>query len=134
MKLLKFNTTNMSSAIRKGEASIRFSRQGQITITKYGVSKIGLKVSDKIALLQDEDNPSDWYLTFDKKEGFSLRETGKSGSLAFNNAAMANALLDSLRLDVSSMGFKLVTEPQTYEGNVKLYTILTAAALKKDKK
>lgn len=127
MKLLKFNTTNVRQ-VQKGTSTLRIVRTGQNSISAFAANKIGFMPGDRIAMVQDEEEPADWYLMRDP-EGFELRQPNGAKSLHFSNAAMSNSFLDALRIDGESVSFKLVTEKQV-KGKEKyeLYPIITASA------
>lgn len=111
MELKFFNTANMKGAGRIGQPTLRVTRGGYIGLSKAALEPMGLNVEDKVALVQDQKNPEDWYLVEDKENGFTLRKSSNSGSLAFNSAVMGKAMLDSLDCADDSVRFKVVTEP-----------------------
>ncbi|OSZ79302.1 hypothetical protein CAP35_13900 [Chitinophagaceae bacterium IBVUCB1] len=127
MKLNKFSAANMSH-IRQKASTIRLQRKGANIISDLAVESIGLKAGDKVSLVQDEDNPSDWYLMIDEQEGFTLRADKDSKHLSFNCAALSNTVLDACFDNVFSATFKLITEPNK-SGGVNYYPIILAGAI-----
>lgn len=131
MKLLRYDTSNMSN-VRAGECTIRFSLKSANSITKYASSVMGITDKDTITLLQDEEEPEDWYLALNQKNGIPLRANSKGGSLVFNCVGITKKMIDQFAPDKNSVTFKLVTDPQEYEidgeETIKLYPIITASA------
>jgi len=129
MKLKRFNPGN-TRTIRIGKPTIRFAKQGTITLASTLTKKIGLKENDSIEFIQDEENPRDWYLKKAYKEkGFSLRTYNKStGALITNSIVMVNKFLESIdKKNAKSVGCLVATEPTEVEG-LKLYAIITSSA------
>lgn len=136
MELKFFNTSNMKSAGRAGQPTLRVTRGGYIGLSKAAVDPMDFKAEDKVSLVQDQETPEDWYLVKDQENGFILRESSGSGSLAFNSSVMGKAMLDSLDCPDDSVRFKVVTEPVEHEtegGVIKLFPILTASAKPSEK-
>ena len=116
MKLQVFDSSNMASQ-RRGDCTIRFSRKGASYVSKALVAALGLEDGTTVSVHQDEESPEDWYLSFGEENGFPLRQPKDADSLAFNSAAMANAILDALGLEEhDSVAFKVATEATEVEG------------------
>lgn len=109
---------------RRGESSIRFNRKTAICITKEAVTAIGLESGDRIALVH-EDN--DWYIIL-KADGFSLRTHTSEKSMQFNCAALANKVLDSLKLEGRSYSMKVSEGSTTLKDGTTAWCIITASA------
>ena len=131
MKFNVFNTSNCEPSLRKGQAVITFNTGGNIAITKYAAEKLGLAAGNKVSLLQDTENPKDWYLSVGDAEGFELRPRSGNGSVQFNNVALVEKVLTSLGLS-SNASFPLVTEPQNVEGGGKVHSIITSRVKSKE--
>lgn len=128
IKLIKFNTETCRS-VRNGESIIHFNRKGANTISNTAIAEIGFEEGDRIAIVQDEDNPEDWYLTEEAK-GFLLRKANKhSRALMFNNAHISNLIIDASGIDAATASFKLITKP-VMNGKLKLYPIIISSAKK----
>ena len=128
MKLKRFNPGN-TRTIRVGKPTIRFAKQGQISLWPNLVQKIGLTEKDHIELIQDEDSPKDWYLVkANTGSGFPLRGYKEANGLLTNSAGMANKFIELIgKKGASSVGCLVSVEPSIYEG-MKLYAIITSSA------
>lgn len=129
MKLKKFDSTTANGHSNK--PSIFFSKAGTIALNKEFSSKIGLEVNDKVSIVQDEENPDDWYLLIDDENGFPLREN--KDRLIFNNATTAKAVIDYFKFRTKSVRFQIATESTPIEdgendGAGELYGILKHTA------
>ena len=131
MKLQKFDASN-SKSVRTGEPTINFNMAGGICFSKTFCQKIGLKKGDKVSIVQDEDQPEDWYIIIGDKDGFPIRENTGEGC-AFNNAFICKNFIEHLQINAKSVNCKLATEPadipkdQLPKG-AKAYALLTATA------
>lgn len=130
MKLQTFNSSNMVTQ-RKGDATIAFSRKSANSLSKAAVERTGYEVGDQISLHQDEENPEDWYISLGE-DGFTLRDSKGSGSLVFNNVAMANTLLDALGIDEDRCAF-FIAGQATEIDEVKYWAILTTKPIIKQR-
>lgn len=126
MALIKYNQNNIDTT-RKGEVSIRINRKAAISISKAAAELTGFQPGDSIGLLQD-DETADWYLIKDP-DGFTLRDTGKTGSLSFNSTALANMILESAELPENSYKFKIAREPIATEEHGPAWCIIIASAI-----
>jgi hypothetical protein len=83
-----------------------------------------LKPGDKIEIIQDEDNPEDWY--FAKTEsGFKTQRYSSTKGVMFNKKILAEKLLKSLgRSETTS--FPIGAEPKMVEG-LEVWSIITAS-------
>jgi hypothetical protein len=127
MKLKEFNTENVEKS-RRGQASIRLTKSGMISISKELGELLQLKVGDKLALSQNEDKPKDWYLNV-SPIGFAIRNDSKNekekNRFAFNCSSLVQKLFDSIGYEGSSIAF-LVSEEAEKISKVSYYAILTA--------
>jgi hypothetical protein len=131
MKLISFDATNMVTQ-RKGDACISFSRASANAISKAAVERLEYAAGDKIGIHQDEDNPDDWYMSL-AEEGFELRSSKDTGSLAFNNVALSNMLLDNLEIDEPRASFFIAGEPTVID-DVNYWAILTSKPIIKKRR
>lgn len=122
MKLKKYDVSVNTG--RSVEPTISFSDSGVIRISKSATDALNIKAGDRLSLFQDEDSPTDWYLSKDK-DGFPTRpgSTKDSGSVQFNSANTRNDFYQSL-FDQDDQfqwprKFRIATEPTIYEK--KLY-------------
>lgn len=125
MKLVKFDKSNCAT-IRTKQAAVTVKADGQIVVNNEAATKVGLKATDTIALLQDSENPKNWYLVKDK-DGFKLRASGKTTPvLVTYNPVVVKNLLESLGIkSENAVRFKLSTEAVKHEKQ-SLYAILTS--------
>jgi hypothetical protein len=126
MKLIKFDKTNCAATTRKGENAITVRRCGTISLNIGCLRLTKLKAGDSIAILQDEQNPEDWYIAKDP-DGFTLRNGSKASKcLIANNSSFVNKMLDALGIHTESgVRFQLAPQP-TKEGNMILHGIITS--------
>lgn len=134
MKLIKFDAASTKFS-RPGESSIRFHSSGVITLSTSAVEGLKLKEGDKMCVVQDEENPDDWYLMKDEN-GFSLRTYKGNNGLCFNNAYIAKSIINFLDINANSVCFKVATEATIPEDEsmkeIELFAILTKTAVYKE--
>lgn len=132
MKLIKFDCTNARSQ-RVGESTIRFHRQGQISISKKFCEELGLKAGTPVSVVQDEETPEDWYLVINDKDGFPLRKYN-DGNMAFNSAFIAKSFLEAMGYENAiSGGCLLATKETDSNGEIpkgaSLYALITSSLI-----
>lgn len=93
MNLKKYDRTN-SFQKPGSDLAIAYGKGGNWTISTGLKEAMGLKDGDTIALLQDADNPLDWYLTKDK-DGFETRANSGGTALLFNCADCRRRFMDA---------------------------------------
>ena len=131
MKAKVFNTANSGLISDKSRAALLTINyeNGLLSFSVGFVNKVKLNSSTRVAVIQDEERPKDWYIQTGSDEfGFPLRV--KDTALAFNNVTVARELLESCELidsstDSKTARFLLATEPINVEGFGKLYAIIT---------
>lgn len=128
MKLIKFDAINTRSH-RSGEATIRFHKVGLISISKQGCVDLELKAGQNISIVQDEENPEDWYLLVNDENGFTLKDYKNTGGLFMQSAFIAKSIIGALELNANSVSFKLATKKADNEDGLTLYAILTPSAV-----
>ena len=76
-------------------------------------------------LLQDEDDPENWYLQVVKSDGFVLREkqSGNYKNLVFASTALVRLVFESVAYEGKS-GRVLIGEPIKH-GKATLHTLIT---------
>lgn len=93
---------------------------GSISFSTSALAGIGLKKGDKIILIQDEDQPKDWFLSKDP-DGFTLMKNG--GTLAIMNKSLAKAVTDSIQVE-TTVKIPIAIQHQDIEGR-RLFALLT---------
>jgi len=133
MKLNIYNTQNCQHLPRNGNPTIRFRREGSISITRKAAYLLSLKSLDYISFAQDNDKPADWYLIKSGKEGFLIRGTKQHRGLVCNCAAITGKIFkcfnDKVHINQKSIGFRISGEPVKIDGQ-ECYAIITANILK----
>jgi hypothetical protein len=122
MKLKVFNPQTLP-VVRHGEATVRLSDKGVVALSKRTCEIMNLKAGDGIALHQDEDELSDWYLE-KTKDGYTTRTSGGNLTGLMFNASSIVGLFDLN--GKTSIRFKIAQEPTIVETQT-LFAILTSA-------
>lgn len=127
MKLKRFNPDNSRTA-KPGKQTIRFAKQGQITLSKTLVERMDLKPGDKVEMVNDEESPEkrDWYVT-KAKDGFSLRKYKNEHHLCFNCSSISEIMVNKFSKGKASVGFLVASEPEVIEGE-QFFAILASSA------
>ena len=94
-------------------------------MNKAAMELTGFIDGETVAVAQDEENPSDWYI-FKSKEGFPLRLVADGTGLQFNNATLAGTIYESFGIgrDKKSVRFLLAGQP-TKSGKDVLWGLLS---------
>ncbi len=128
MKIKRFNIEN-TKCVKIGKPTIRFAKQGQITLSTEAVRKMNIKPGDKIEFIQDEEKPKDWYLK-KSKIGFSTRKYSGSDALICNASTICRLFMISVEKEGAlSVGCFVATVPTSIEGE-EMYAILTKSIFK----
>lgn len=135
MKLKFIERTGSRAGTRP---TISITKRGAITISKPAQRQYGIKAGDRIALLQDEDRPNDFYLIVNPvmQEGEIdesyplLREVGRV-SLACNYVDAVRVFNGQFDLYDSSVKVQLGEKQDSLFG--ELITIITAPLVAKKK-
>jgi hypothetical protein len=86
---------------------IHIAKSGLISIYRLAVDKIGIKEGDRIALIQDNDKPDDFYLIkMDNKELPVLRHNSTKRHLQVNYIDAYYAIIDHFKLE--KKGYKIL--------------------------
>jgi len=132
MKLKTFNAETLpTSQSREGDPTISFALATSYLNDK-AVQALNLEAGMNISVHQSEDDPSEWFLEVDTKNGFPLKKASGSYKkvLVFASAALAHRVLESIGMDEKRATCRLVTEP-IKEGKLTLYPIITSYAKRK---
>lgn len=126
MNFKEFNKDN-SAAVKIGELAVSFNRKsGVVSFTKAARDYFQLTKGDEIVIVQDTDNPRDWYWA-KKKGGFALREDGHADRMQFNNVKTVVAMMESLGIEAISFRCYLGTDG-TKVGKETYFPIITLSA------
>jgi hypothetical protein len=127
MDLVSF-TKETVPVTRRGPAFISFSRKAASSISKTAAVMMDMEAGSLIGIHQDKDEPENWYVSL-AEDGFELRTNSSGQCIIFNNAALANMLLDYLEIPGERVTFLIGKEPVEEDG-VKYWPILTAKPFK----
>lgn len=120
MKLNTFNQLTLPKQLGRNTGTISrisLGKNGLILINKAGCTSMNLMPGDKVAIAQDEDDPSNWYI-FKHKDGYELRgkDFEKTGSLSFNHKTLIQAFLEAFGLPENQTYMFLISgEPTNIE-------------------
>jgi hypothetical protein len=95
MRLKQFNS---SSRYKHTLPSIGVdAKRGKWKLNGVGSKLIGLQPGDEVQILQDQDEPGNWYIEKVIDNGFKVRADDKLGlGVVFNNRGLARAINDEL--------------------------------------
>ena len=122
MKLKEWNSSNQKT--RKDKTCfINFHKKGMISFSSGLFEKLNLSAGDKITLLQDEENPKDFYLSTNTTNGITLRKIA-SGALMANLVSFTTVLFEELKnlIPENKESIRLKVSTSIHEG---MYAILT---------
>lgn len=124
MKLKTFNHETLKT-VRGGKATIRFTRQGGITISGKAAEKLNLSDGSKIEFCQSQEDPRDWYIHKTTSEsGFEIRKSKAGICLMFNSSKLTAKFFESIETLHKSVGFIVSGMPEVINGE-NYYYILT---------
>lgn len=95
---IEYSPENCKSdpADRKNEtpARVHFNKNGAVTLSKKAEELLGVKVGDRIRILQDPEDPRDFrFSRVDGEEtGFELKQHGRAALLSFVNASIVRKI------------------------------------------
>lgn len=133
MQLKTFDKTIQAADKGRGTCALVLPRAGSVCkLSAAAVVALGLRPGDKVAVHQDVDNPSDWYVEPKPAEkGLPLRVIGlktNACTLLFNSKNVAQSMRKALGFySGGAMRVPLGLEPQTHDGRT-LYPLITHAA------
>lgn len=124
MNLKEYNKDNSWRSHIRVSVSLNY-KSGLILFSSGLMRSLALGVGHRVALLQDKDIPTDWYIGL-KPEGFKIRNVGgKQNAYGFSCKKACRDLLSSLGKN-SKHVFQVSLAP--VDG---LYSIITAGELQK---
>ena len=121
MKLAVFNTETKPAGAgntKWAKPLVRFNNKGCVTIAKGLCEKLSITAQSKIAFANDEQAPKDWYLFFDKTNGYPIREGtfNKNQVAEINHKALVELFCSSQQLDMTkTWACKLMPEPIVFK-------------------
>jgi hypothetical protein len=74
---------------------ISFEKKGIIRLNKFATDALLIKVNDRINILQDEDNPRDWYIEKTTEEEGLVMRKHNTGSVCCNSISIVSAFRKS---------------------------------------
>ncbi len=129
MNLKQLNRETVKS-IRRGKLSLMISKVGSFTFSKNAVKNLLLQDGDYIELIQDVDNPKDFYLTkSNEKNGYKLRRYySLNSAISFNSSAIASLIFKSLHISGKNAISCLISPEPIIENGNKIWAIITSSA------
>jgi len=127
MKLKEFNVSNSRYFANKKDPRVRFNKKaGLISFSIAAIKLLDLKKEDRVIILQDEENPEDWYINkTQSKSRFALRFQDNKKGVFFNCALITRRILDSLGFEGKSCSMPISKKPIDNNGE-KYYLIITS--------
>lgn len=140
MKLKRYNKKSVSQR-EPGSPNVYIHNGGSFVFNQPAALLFGIKPDGKfyLEIIQDEDNPKDWFVTLsDEENGILLRPGKKAGGCAFNSGVIAKEVLKTLpKSDIGTTATKanllIAGDAQTIDG-LKLWPIITSSYQPKAKK
>ena len=97
MKLKEYNRANIVKGSKSQSPFITIrQRNGVFTISKEAAKQIGIVGGGMVQLVQDEEEPTAWYIEKVDKDGFNVRNYKDDHSLCFNCSALVRDIITSL--------------------------------------
>lgn len=130
MKLKTFDRSNSYGA-RSSEPTISLMKNGAISFSSGATKMIGLEVAGKVQFHQDEESPSDWYISkSDDVDAFDIR--GKSEKKNPYFMIIVNKIKSQIGLDAVDVPIrlKILRQPTEIEG-ISYWCIVTKAPIYK---
>lgn len=134
MKLQKFTPENCAPDMKHkhGTPKLYISKHGGFHINKAACERICLNTERTVMVLQDEENPKDWYISEVPSEGFKVRvkDLKSPRGVQFNSTTLKSKFFESLKLDNNKHVSMLIGQEITIDG-LKLFPIITKSAAQK---
>ncbi len=127
---MKFKVFDAKSATVPGKIptpALTMSRTGLFRPNVVLVEKLALEAGDLITLVQDEDRPTDWYITKYIETGVPVRFT-KNGQPLFNHSTAAKELYATLGKEATETVRMQVATTPLVDANKAYYAIITKSA------
>jgi hypothetical protein len=120
MRLKEFNLVSKYTHTRPSVGVD--AKRGKWNLNVLATRLIGLEPGDQVQILQDEDDPDNWYMEKVADGGFPLRSGDKkNGGLVFNNRGVARAINDELPYcRILIAGERTIVEGRTIWGLIKV--------------
>ncbi|MCF8339205.1 MAG: hypothetical protein K9I74_14605 [Bacteroidales bacterium] len=127
MELIRYNKLTLAKqGGRTAPAKVSISTYGVISFNREAIRMAGLNEGDTVELVQDKNNPEDWYFT-KSKVGFMLRKNSRLPRLMCNNSVTCRRFFRSLKEgDKKTLSMPVGTEPTKVDG-MELWPIITAS-------
>lgn len=127
---LKSYTPETCPSVRSTKPFISFStKSGLIIFNRKACEIIGISEDSLVQLLNDENEPENWYLRVSehkKEAGFPLRKYGTQNTgLAFNCSSLVHSIADSVSFTGRS-GRVFIGESVFVKGTGDVWTLITA--------
>lgn len=120
--LLRFDRSSMPVS-RCSIPTLSMGRTGIFRLNPVAVDLTGAAKRKGVVLLQDPDEPSNWFLAFDDQDGFPLRN-GKYG-MEFNCKQLVARILKSLDTEHACGTMRLADGHKADDGT-QVWPILTS--------
>lgn len=124
MKLNKFDNETMPRLWGGGNISprISFGKAGTISFNRVACENMNLFPGVKLTLAQDEENPENWYVFKDDKNGFEIRKGYDKTSCMLNHSKLVKEFAECFELeDDKTHSFTLAGEATLIEGDKTEY-------------
>lgn len=128
---MKFKRYNKHTALRAtGVCTISINpRTGLFSLAQLAVERLGISNDPDqptpVEVLQDEENPGDWYLAVGTPDGFMARRNSQKSSVVFTSKETAVALLEACKLPTNGLSLKMQIGLPTEVDGLTLYPIIT---------
>jgi hypothetical protein len=127
MKLKEYNSNNVKR--KKSRPSISLHTNGVIGLSAALVQTLGIKEGTMLSFLQDEENPTNWYLKMEAIDGFPVkRVNSKRHQLCIQTKGMINIMIHSLQ--IINKGF-VVIPVSIIQEKPNIYPLITKAVTEK---
>lgn len=129
MNLKKFTPENCVSGRSNAHrpAAITMKKNGYLNFNGKAAAIIGLSKGDHFVILQDEQEPENWYIQKVDDGGFVLRSKTPSG-FCIQNASLVRAIMDSIGANTDKTVRMLLAGQPTKDGKQLYWGILTNTA------
>lgn len=94
MKLRKFDRTNTVTTKPVTGPGLSYTKSGGWSMNQALQEALGVVAGDHVVLLQDEDEPLEWYVGTDPN-GFELRAPSSGTALKFSSAECRRRFMDA---------------------------------------
>lgn len=120
MKLKKFRC----EILRGQDLFVTINKNHQFHFSQYAAEVLELKQHNLVDFLQDEDQPSDWYMYVNNDGQFRLRKDKER--LSFQNTLLSQKIKKSLGVETHKSVSIRIGKPFEHEG-MKLIALLTSS-------